>query len=673
MKKRAFAMLLSLMLMLSAVPFFGFTASAAVKHTIEEAFSWLDSQVGKQLNPDGIYPGECVDLVLAYYDYLTGNHSGVSGNANQYVSNKVPAGFKRIKGAVPQPGDICVQTGGKYGHVWIQGYGNVTYHSSYNSVKKVQKITKKFTTNQYYGVIRPTFKPSVYSLNVNTVVDGTTYENGTDGITFSVKLNGSASALNVKDYQSANLGSGLTYEICDIKYPDKYVLTGAMNVKGAYTAAISGVTVCNISLVTPKAVKAAELGLNRYEVFNDSTTYDCAKEYAEKHNGHLVSITSKEENDFVYSLIKEYIVGVNKPYCYWTGASDEENEGSWQWTDGSALSYSNWEAGEPSNSSGCENYAVIKSDTGLWNDLQHYSSAKIKGFIVEYEHEHTLDSGKLVKPAVFGKAGAKAYTCSVCGTVVKTVAIAYPKTVTLSAKSFVYTGKEIKPAVTVKDSKGKTIAATNYTVKYTNNKSVGTGKVTVTLKGNYSGSKVLTFTITPKQVTGLKAATVKTTSIALSWAKVTGAKYYKVEQSTDGKKWTAVKTVGTNALTVSKLKAGTKYQFRVTALDSTKKIAGAKSAVLKTGTLTAAPAVTLKSAKSKTATASWKKVTGASKYIVYKSTNGKKWTKVTTTTKLTYTLTKLTGGKKIYVKVYAVNAYGKNSAASTVKSVTVKK
>ena len=80
----------------------------------------------------------------------------------------------------------------------------------------------------------------------------------------------------------------------------------------------------------------------------------------------------------------------------------------------------------------------------------------------------------------------------------------------------------------------------------------------------------------------------------------------------------------------------------------------------------------MKSSKSKTATASWKKVTGASEYIVYKSTDGKKWSKAKTTTKLTYTLTNLKAGKTIYVKVQALNAYKRASAYSSVKRVKVK-
>lgn len=189
--------------------------------------------------------------------------------------------------------------------------------------------------------------------------------------------------------------------------------------------------------------------------------------------------------------------------------------------------------------------------------------------------------------------------------------------------------------------------------------------------GNY-GIKCATYPV-PAKVAGLKASAVKKTSIKLTWNKAKNAKYYVVQQSTDGKTWKTLATVTANSYNVSGLKTATKYQFRVKGMDSTKKYSGSYSAVLKTGTLTVAPSVTLKSTKAKTAVANWKKVIGAKSYIVYKSTDNKKWTKVGETTKLTYNLTKPTGGKKIYVKVVAVNAYGKNSAYSAVKNVTVKK
>lgn len=240
-----------------------------------------------------------------------------------------------------------------------------------------------------------------------------------------------------------------------------------------------------------------------------------------------------------------------------------------------------------------------------------------------------------------------------------------------------YTGKAIKPEVEINMGMViKLLRGVDYELEYSDNVKVGTGKITVKFIGDLEGTEdtVLKFKIVEPQVKSLKASTVKKDSISLSWSKVSGAKYYKVEKyDSANKKWVAVKTVETNTYTVSKLKAGTKYSFRVTALDSSKKKLGKVSETLKTQTLCSAPSIKLTSTKSKTATASWSKVTGASKYTVYKSTDGKKFTKVADTTKTSYSLTKLSGGKKIYVKVVAVNAYGKNSSASSVKSVTVKK
>ncbi len=196
---------------------------------------------------------------------------------------------------------------------------------------------------------------------------------------------------------------------------------------------------------------------------------------------------------------------------------------------------------------------------------------------------------------------------------------------------------------------------------------------TVNEKNYYSSFSGTVVVSTTKPTLTVKAAKISTSAISLSCTKVSGAKYYKFERTADGKNWTTLTTTTSTSYTAKNLKVGTKYYFRVTALNSSKKKIGQTSPLLKTATLTAAPSITLKTSKSKTATVSWKKVSGASNYMVYKSTDCKKWTKAGTTTKTAFTLTKLAGGKKIYVKVYANNAYTKHSAASAVKSVTVKK
>lgn len=59
----------------------------------------------------------------------------------------------------------------------------------------------------------------------------------------------------------------------------------------------------------------------------------------------------------------------------------------------------------------------------------------------------------------------------------------------------IYTGKAIKPTVTVKNGKTKLKAGTDYSLTYKNNKKVGTATITITGKGNYTGSRNVTFKI----------------------------------------------------------------------------------------------------------------------------------------------------------------------------------
>ncbi|GAB6395128.1 MAG: Ig-like domain-containing protein [Bacteroidales bacterium] len=72
-----------------------------------------------------------------------------------------------------------------------------------------------------------------------------------------------------------------------------------------------------------------------------------------------------------------------------------------------------------------------------------------------------------------------------------------------------YSGDSLKPAVTVKDGSKTLTLNTDYTVAYTNNVKAGTATVTVTGKGNYTGSASKTFLIednTPPSPTPIQIA-----------------------------------------------------------------------------------------------------------------------------------------------------------------------
>ena len=81
--------------------------------------------------------------------------------------------------------------------------------------------------------------------------------------------------------------------------------------------------------------------------------------------------------------------------------------------------------------------------------------------------------------------------------------------VTLAQTSYTYTGAEIKPAVTVKSGNKALTANTDYTVAYKDNKAIGTATVTVTGKGNYKGTKSVTFTIAEPPKTNVSKCTIE--------------------------------------------------------------------------------------------------------------------------------------------------------------------
>ena len=113
------------------------------------------------------------------------------------------------------------------------------------------------------------------------------------------------------------------------------------------------------------------------------------------------------------------------------------------------------------------------------------------------------------------------------------------------------------------------IASTNYTVTYpTGRKNVGKYTVKVTFKGNYSGSKNLTFTINPPK-TSISKLTAGKKAFTVKWAKkqaqVTG---YEIQYSTSssfakGNKTVKVTSAKTVSKTISKLTGGKKYYVRI--------------------------------------------------------------------------------------------------------------
>lgn len=143
--------------------------------------------------------------------------------------------------------------------------------------------------------------------------------------------------------------------------------------------------------------------------------------------------------------------------------------------------------------------------------------------------------------------------------------------VKLNYTNYEYTGSPLGPGLTVKDSKGNTLKLNeDYTVKYNGERiEIGTYSVTVTLIGNYRGSKTLSFTIGPKGVSdsSVKASGGRRT-VNASWSTMTDQTNGYQVQCSAYSDFRSVKTVTVspatkNSASITGLSDSTKYYVRV--------------------------------------------------------------------------------------------------------------
>lgn len=143
---------------------------------------------------------------------------------------------------------------------------------------------------------------------------------------------------------------------------------------------------------------------------------------------------------------------------------------------------------------------------------------------------------------------------------------AISKATVSSISNETYTGKLLKPTVSLKYKKSKLKLGRDYTVTYKNNKLPGKATIIIKGKEKFTGSKTITFHIVPKKVTSLRAKSTKTKTATVSWKKATGASGYHIVYST--KKtggYKTVKTTSKNSVTITKLKKNKTYYVKVRA------------------------------------------------------------------------------------------------------------
>ena len=98
-------------------------------------------------------------------------------------------------------------------------------------------------------------------------------------------------------------------------------------------------------------------------------TWDDAKIFCENLGGHLVTITSQQEQNFIEKLLNQ-----GNRNVYWLGGYKNKNS-NWTWVTGEAFYYSKWAQGEPNGDGTAieiykqKNPYANYNTFGEWNDI----------------------------------------------------------------------------------------------------------------------------------------------------------------------------------------------------------------------------------------------------------------------------------------------------------------
>ncbi len=224
-----------------------------------------------------------------------------------------------------------------------------------------------------------------------------------------------------------------------------------------------------------------------------------------------------------------------------------------------------------------------------------------------------------------------------------------------------YTGKTISPAVSVTVGGTKLSKNKDYTVKYSSNKNPGTAKITITFKGNYTGSKTVSFKIALAPMKNVRVAATSNKGIKLSWSKVPCDKYYIYRYNTKTKTFKLIKATTSTSYTNSGLSQATKYTYRVKAAKIVNgKTYFDKAVEISTYTKPSAPTKYSIAVKNKAIKVSWSRNAQASGYQIFRSSDYG-WTykcvkTISSNKTVSWTNTGLSNDKYY---VYAIRSYKK--------------
>ena len=239
-----------------------------------------------------------------------------------------------------------------------------------------------------------------------------------------------------------------------------------------------------------------------------------------------------------------------------------------------------------------------------------------------------------VTPATTSADGSITKKCTACGYSSSKSKIYKITSVSLSSTVFTYSGNNITPSVTVKNSKNnKLVKGKDYKVIYpTNSVNVGRYSVKIQFIGNYSGTVNKYFDIVPI----ITSLTNTTGGIKVSWSKVNGAYGYRVYQKTSNG-WKRIKDTTATSFTDSAVSANQTKTYTIRCIDKKgKTVSGFYSKGWSKKYTPVAPTISKLENTSSGIKLTWNKIAGVYGYRVYQKTSTG-WKRIKDTTATSFT------------------------------------
>ncbi len=187
-----------------------------------------------------------------------------------------------------------------------------------------------------------------------------------------------------------------------------------------------------------------------------------------------------------------------------------------------------------------------------------------------------------------------------------------------------------------------------------------------TVCSKYSEEKSLKFMALPV----ISTVTNTGAGLQVTWNKVEGAAKYRLYRKTESGSWAKLTDTKSTTYTDNTVQTGTTYAYRLRCIDSEGAVCSKYSAA-KSLKFMAVPVISKAANTADGVSLTWKKVTGAVRYRVYKKTGTGSWKKLTDTDTLTYTDKAVTSGTVYSYRLRALNSSGEViSSYSEVKNIT---